>query len=432
MVGGKRLPGHRLHDRKDVLYAVVEFRNEHRLLRLGALAVGDLGQREYAADAAARLIAKRTGAKQEMFLMQPRQTNLCLRATKRVSLQHELQHLARRHPDSGMVRLRGQLHFHRNGIRQQLPLQRLVQQSLRGEARLGDASVSIADDDRLGRLLENGAREPLRSREFFGMLLGREIGNDQKQRRSLVESKGADPDQRGRRAAVPAPELQFAAGRLFRAVVKQICEARCIFRRNEIRHRFADEVRDRIAEEMSKMAVAVKNPPVLAEGQRALVHPLDHQAIGLLRAGERRNHWSPRTSDDQRVDGALGDRLQRLLGLSQAQAQRLDLRRLYFFGDTLHVYPAVNANGRYTLALTSIPSRVSTRSLFPRSPIMRLMGSGTQRTRVGMAMISSRCAKAGSAMTSTTSSLYRPDKYFSQSPRRFESAAIDFGVCPAM
>ncbi len=53
-------------------------------------------------------------------------------------------------------------------------------------------------------------------------------------------------------------------------------------------------------------------------------------------------------------------------------------------GDLRHI---VGVHCRYTFALTSIPSRVSTRLLLERSPIMRLIGSGTYRTRVGTAMI---------------------------------------------
>jgi hypothetical protein len=71
---------------------MVEFGNEHRLMLLGSLAIGDLGQRQYAADAIIELVMKRAGAKEEMPVAQQRRPNLRFRAEKHAPLAYEIEH----------------------------------------------------------------------------------------------------------------------------------------------------------------------------------------------------------------------------------------------------------------------------------------------------------------------------------------------------
>src|ERR1700723_155413 len=75
----------------------------------------------------------------------------------------------------------------------------------------------------------------------------------------------------------------------------------------------------------------------------------------------------------------------------------------------------------------------STRSVFDRSPIIFRIGTGKLRTSVGIARISSSCARCGCFTRSITSSRYfLPSKCSVQMRFRLASAASDRGVCPAM
>src|SRR5579883_636728 len=73
----------------------------------------------------------------------------------------------------------------------------------------------------------------------------------------------------------------------------------------------------------------------------------------------------------------------------------------------------------------------SIRSKLLRSPMIRRSGSGTLRTRVGMATIWSSLARRGFSSRSTTSISYRPGIRSSQNRSRFSRAATHLGEQPA-
>jgi len=71
--------------------------------------------------------------------------------------------------------------------------------------------------------------------------------------------------------------------------------------------------------------VAVQDGALVRQRDRALEHLLDEHAVGLLRAFEAEDLVAVRAGHDQRVDLAVADRGQRLLGLAQAVAEFLKL-----------------------------------------------------------------------------------------------------------
>src|ERR1700749_1452377 len=73
----------------------------------------------------------------------------------------------------------------------------------------------------------------------------------------------------------------------------------------------------------------------------------------------------------------------------------------------------------------------NTFSSFERSPIILRIGSGTFRTKVGMANIWSPSANWGCTNKSITSIIYWPCKCSSQYFLRLLSAVTDFAVLPA-
>src|SRR5215475_15013014 len=101
-----------------------------------------------------------------------------------------------------------------------------------------------------------------------------------------------------------------------------------------------------------------------------------------------------------------------------AQAGHVAHRADGFFGVTGHEQlkhvvaaaftPVVGVTTHDTpcqIAASSISRPIRTRSVLDRSPMMRLIGSGSFRMRVGMATIWSRCARLGFCMRSTMSML---------------------------
>src|SRR5262249_40368849 len=120
--------------------------------------------------------------------------------------------------------------------------------------------------------------------------------------------------------------------------------------------------------------------------------------------------------------GDVAHRAPRFLGVPGDEQSQHVIRLGVFDGSHGH-------HGASPVWSMSSPSR--TRWVSDRSPMMRRIGSGSSRIRVGMATIWWRCASAGSFIRSMMSTVQRPGRYRSHSLRILAIAAMDFGVWPA-
>ncbi len=204
------------------------------------------------------------------------------------------------------------------GERQQ---QRVLAAKLeRRSARADHAPVEIAEHDRVDGLLEDRAFERLRRDHRLVGLLPREVRDDQADAAFLGQQRHRD--ERRHPAAVLVQQRELALSR--RAVLRldQRGEQRAVDRRHELRERHADQLGDRPADHLRERLIRVEDLAARGQGDRALLHPLDHDAVGTVRAGQRLHLVAVGLRHDERVDLAAADRAQRFLGLVEAQAAR--------------------------------------------------------------------------------------------------------------
>ena len=147
----------------------------------------------------------------------------------------------------------------------------------------------------------------------------------------------------------------------------------------------ADDRLGRQADQLGEAAIAIEDVPDGGQGERALLHLLHEHPVGLLGGLEREQLGAVRALDHERVDLALPDRAQRVLGFLQLPLELLDL---------LWIPRVVRHAGRCHACVTrSSPSR--TRPVLDISPMIRRWGKGNAFTQVGAAMICSPAASDG-------------------------------------
>ena len=80
-----------------------------------------------------------------------------------------------------------------------------------------------------------------------------------------------------------------------------------------------------VLDQLGEAAVAVDDVARLVSGDGAILHLLDQRAIRRIGAAQRVDALARPIGDEERVDFAVADRAQRLLGLGEARAQVIEL-----------------------------------------------------------------------------------------------------------
>src|SRR6202167_6111658 len=147
-----------------------------------------------------------------------------------------------------------------------------------------------------------------------GALRG-EIGEDQAAREQPVEIESADRQLDRNDGAARSGQVHFAACAFADGDIEQPGERGAVVFRDQVKHGGPDQLRGVLAGHRAKPRVRVEDDPTGGDGGGAFAHRLDDEpvrAVGggvdLLMAGQ---------ADDQRVDGAGPDRLDRLLQFAQ-------------------------------------------------------------------------------------------------------------------
>ena len=149
----------------------------------------------------------------------------------------------------------------------------------------------------------------------------------------------------------------------------------------------ADHRLERPPTSAAKALVGVEDVAARGEDDGAFLHLFDEVAVRLVGAVQRVDLIARVVVDEQRVDLAVPDRPQHLLGFGEARAQLVESRRRRRSCGWRAVVHRHHARRR------SSPS--STRSVFDMSPMIRRSGSGSFLIRVGAAMICSPLARTG-------------------------------------
>ena len=140
----------------------------------------------------------------------------------------------------------------------------------------------------------------------------------------------------------------------------------------------AQDFFERRGQHFGESRVRIKDAPAGVEGDGAFAHGFDEQAVGVVGALEGEDLRAFRALDDECIDGAGADGLERLAGFREAQPEFAD---------------GISLSHRRCYWSRSRPS--STRSVLERSPMNLRMGSGCSLTSVGKATTWSLLSRSG-------------------------------------
>ena len=190
---------------------------------------------------------------------------------------------------------------------------------------MDDQSVLVANNDRLRGAVENLARQFLRRDNFLVSLLLGQIGNDQAQAIDTVEMNRVHRTVGGNLRPIFGAENNLRLNPPFLGAREQSFQKPAVVGRDQSRDRRTDNLFQWRADYLRKAPVAIQNRAIERQGRSAFMHFLQQNAVRVIRAFERINLLARRCRDDQRIDLAIANRLQRTLQLFEALAQDLDL-----------------------------------------------------------------------------------------------------------
>ena len=127
------------------------------------------------------------------------------------------------------------------------------------------------------------------------------------------------------RAAIAGLKHHLSPRAACQSLAQQRLEARCGAFGEEAANRRAHDLLQGPLEHVGESPVAVVDDAVAGERDRAFFHLLDQRAIGMLGPFEGEDALAFAGVDDQGIDRAGLDRVQRLLGLRKFSTERFIL-----------------------------------------------------------------------------------------------------------
>ncbi len=209
-----------------------------------------------------------------------------------------------------------------------------------------------------------------------------QVGNDEAEALDALGDERADGEERGNRAAFDGQQM---------SLVLAASSAQCLAQRRPIG--LCDEAADRPADDrlgarsdqLGEPSIAVQDVARRGQRERALLHLLDEHPVGLLGVLEREELRAMRAIDDERVDLALANGAQGLLGFLELTLELLDPFEIH----------RVVGHARCHHVCSTRSSPAITRALLDMSPMTRRAGNGNCLTQVGAAMMCSPLASIG-------------------------------------